>query len=202
MRRVRAYIGLGANLGDAAATLATAVGSLGELPGCMVRGVSRLYATTPVGVLDQPEFRNAVVALDVPAWRDPADRALDLLLQLKRLERAAGRTHSRRWGERQLDLDILVFGRARISVERPPAGRSIDAGVDPGEAGKLLVIPHPEAQRRLFVLAPLADLAPGLVPPGWAETVATARRRQAVVEGDHAARPIGAWDAAGRAWVA
>ena len=80
---VRAYIGLGANVGDATATLAAAIGALGELPGTRRRGVSRLYATEPVGVTDQPEFRNAVVALDVPAGPDPAQGALALLAALK-----------------------------------------------------------------------------------------------------------------------
>ena len=70
-RRVRAYVGLGANLGDAAATLAAGIHALAALPGARLAGVSRLYATAPVGVVDQPEFRNAVVALDVPAGPDP-----------------------------------------------------------------------------------------------------------------------------------
>jgi len=59
--RVRAYIGLGANIGDAADTLAAAIHALAALPGVRLAGVSRLYATAPVGVTDQPEFRNAVV---------------------------------------------------------------------------------------------------------------------------------------------
>jgi len=70
-RGVRAYVGLGANLGDAAATLAASIHALVALPGARLAGVSRLYATTPIGVTDQPEFRNAVVALDVPAGPDP-----------------------------------------------------------------------------------------------------------------------------------
>ena len=74
-RRTRAYIGLGANVGDAAGTLAAAIHALAALPGVRLRGVSRLYATAPVGVTDQPEFRNAVVALDVPAGPDPATGA-------------------------------------------------------------------------------------------------------------------------------
>ena len=122
-RRVRAYVGLGANVGDARATLTRAVLQLGALPGCRLRGVSRLYATDPVGVTDQPEFRNAVIALDVPAGPDPAMSALALLKQLKDLERESGRQPRERWGPRELDLDLLLFGRAEISVERPPEGR-------------------------------------------------------------------------------
>ena len=122
MRRVRAYVGLGANLGDASATLAAAARALAALPGVRVRGVSRLYATRPVGVEDQPDFRNAVVALDVPAGPDPATGALALLVALKRLERAFGRRERERWGPRELDLDLLIFGRARLSLERPPEG--------------------------------------------------------------------------------
>jgi 2-amino-4-hydroxy-6-hydroxymethyldihydropteridine diphosphokinase len=200
VRRVRAYIGLGANVGDAEATLADAVGALATLPGMRLHGVSRLYATDPVGVTDQPEFRNAAVALDVPAGSEAGTAATALLVALKDLERAAGRGTGRRWGPRELDLDLLVFGRARLAIDRPPDARSLDAESDPAKAAKLLVVPHPEARDRLFVLAPLADLAPGLAPPGWGETVATARRRRLALEGAGAVRPIGRWDGDARRW--
>jgi len=191
--RARAYIGLGANVGDAAGTLAAAVRALGALPGVRLRGVSRLYATEPVGVLDQPEFRNAVVALDVPAGPDPDTGACALLLALKELERAFGRQARERWGPREMDLDLLVFGRHRVDVERPEAGRS----ADPAKAALPLTVPHREARHRLFVLAPLSDLAPRLVPPGWGETVASAAARQRSLEGMEAARPIATWDGEG-----
>jgi 2-amino-4-hydroxy-6-hydroxymethyldihydropteridine diphosphokinase len=190
--RVRAYVGLGANVGDPGATLAAAVRALAALPGVRLRGVSRLYATEPVGVLDQPEFRNAVVALDVPAGSDPAAGASALLVALKGIERAFGRQPREHWGPREVDLDLLVFGRHRVRVERPPEGRS----EDPAKAALPLVVPHVEAQGRLFVLAPLADLAPGLVPPGWRETVATAAARRRRAEGEGAARPIATWSGA------
>ncbi len=193
MARVRAYIGLGANVGDAKATLAAAVRALAALPGVRLRGVSRLYATEPVGVTDQPVFHNAVVALDVPAGPDPATGASALLVALKGLERAFGRRERERWGPREVDLDLLVFGRHGVRMERPPAGRS----EDPAKALLPLVVPHAEAQHRLFVLAPMSDLAPGLVPPGWGETVATAAQRQWRVEGPDAARPIATWGAEG-----
>jgi 2-amino-4-hydroxy-6-hydroxymethyldihydropteridine diphosphokinase len=191
---VRAYIGLGANLGDATGTIAAGVRALAALPGVRLRGVSRLYATLPVGVTDQPEFRNAVVALEVPAGPDPAMGAIALLLALKGIERAFGRRERERWGPRELDLDLLVFGRHRIAVERPIEARSDDPA-KPTD----LVVPHRLAGERLFVLAPLADLAPRLVPPGWTETVATARARRERDEGPDAARPIARWGGAG--WV-
>lgn len=199
-RRTRAYIGLGANVGDPTATLTEAVAAIAELPSVRARAVSRLYATAPVGVTDQPEFRNAAVAIDAPAGPDPETGALALLTELKALERAFGRRRRRRWGPRELDLDLLVFGRSRIAVERPPAARSVDADRDPAKAAKLLEVPHPGAADRLFVLAPLADIAPRLAPPGWGATVETARRRREVAEGADAVRVVGTWDEHRRRW--
>ena len=196
LRRVRAYIGLGANLGDAATTIAHGIRALAVLPGVRPRAVSRLYVTIPVGVVDQPPFRNAAVALDVPAGPDPGTGATALLIALKQLERAFGRQERERWGPRELDLDLLVFGRARLAIDRPPAGLSLDRG----KADRLLVVPHPEAAERLFVLAPLADIAAGLVPPGWGETVASAARRRWATEPPNAVRPIATWDADRSAW--
>jgi 2-amino-4-hydroxy-6-hydroxymethyldihydropteridine diphosphokinase len=194
---VRAYVGLGSNLGAAEATLAAAIHALAALPDARLRGVSRLYATAPVGVIDQPEFRNAVVAVELRIGAPAATAevaATALLVALKEIERAFGRRERPRWGPREVDLDLLVFGRHRIRVERPPGARS----EDPAKATLPLVVPHPEARRRLFVLAPLAELAPRLVPPGWGETVATAAARQWVTEGPDAVRAIATWD--GDAW--
>jgi 2-amino-4-hydroxy-6-hydroxymethyldihydropteridine diphosphokinase len=196
MGRVRAYIGLGANLGDAAETLAAGVRAVAALPGARLRGVSRLYATEPVGVVDQPDFRNAVVALDVPGGPDPATGATALVIALKGIERAFGRRDRERWGPRELDLDLLVFGRARLAIERPPAAVPLSAPLEQGAAKRLLEVPHPSMADRLFVLAPVADLAPGLVPPGWHETVATARSRRAAIEGAGSVHPVGMWDPA------
>lgn len=188
-RRVRAYIGLGANVGDAPATLAAAVRALAALPDARLRRVSSLFATAPVGVTDQPDFHNAVVAVEVPAGPNAETGATALLAALKQIERAFGRRTRGRWGPRELDLDLLVFGRARVAVERPPGTEPSD----PAKTGLPLVVPHPEAQRRLFVLAPLAELAPGLVPPGWGERVATARDRELAAEGADAARAVARW---------
>jgi 2-amino-4-hydroxy-6-hydroxymethyldihydropteridine diphosphokinase len=199
-RRVRAYVGIGANLGDAQATMAAAVEALAAFPGIRLRGVSRLYATAPVGITDQPEFRNAAVALDAPAGPDEAAGALALLGRLKRLESDFGRKPRERWGPREIDLDLLVFGHARLAIDRTRDTRSVDAGIDAAKASKRLEVPHPRAAIRLFVLAPLADLAPGLVPPGWGLSVESARRRQAAIEGPDAVRPVADWDEAAGRW--
>ena len=190
-QRVRTYLGLGANLGDAPETLSLAVRALDALPGSRLMGVSRLYATRPVGRLDQPDFHNAVVALDVLLTSDAEGRALALLIALKALERSFGRQERARWGPRELDLDLLVFGRHRFRLERPEGGRS----VDPARAGvQWLEVPHPAAAERTFVLAPLADLVPGLVPPGWPMTVDTALARAREREGMDAVRAVAGWD--------
>ena len=195
---VRAVIGLGANVGDAAATIGDAIRALDQLPGARVAAVSRLYATQPVGVTDQPEFRNAVALVDVPADPDPERGALALLVALKGLERSFGRRARRRWGPREIDLDLLAYGPHAIATDRPPEGQSLDF---PIKGAKLLVVPHPAAGGRLFVLAPWADVAPDDLPPGWPETVAKTRDRRLQVEGAGAVRPVAAWDETKKGWA-
>jgi 2-amino-4-hydroxy-6-hydroxymethyldihydropteridine diphosphokinase len=175
-RHVRAYVGIGANVGDPRDSLSKAVRALTALPGVSLRGVSRLYSTKPVGGVEQADFLNAAVALDVPLGPDPETGALALLAALKLLEQSIGRIARERWGPREVDLDLLLFGSRIVNVERPD--------------GRWLLVPHPEAHKRLFVLAPLSDLAPGLRPPGWHETVSTARRRQEQIEGADAVAVI------------
>ena len=163
-------------------------------PACGMRGVSRLYATDPVGVLDQPEFRNAVVALDVPAGPDPADRRLG----------AAGRAQGAGAGVRppaaasagvraRWTSTCSCSGGTGWSVERPRPGGS----ADPAKASLPLVVPHVEARNRLFVLAPLSDLAPALRPAGLGRDRGDGGGPAARLEGAAAARPIGVWDGAG-----
>lgn len=197
-RTVRTYIGLGANVGHARATLVRAVRALATLPGVRLAGVSPLYVTRPVGVADQPDFHNAVVALDVPATLDPETGAIALLIALKAIESAFGRQERGRWGPREVDLDLLILGRHRVHVERPRLARSVDRGPD---GPQWLDVPHTSAQERLFVLAPLADLAPWLVPPGWPATVTTLRDRRADVEGPDAIRRAGEWRGPDEGWA-
>jgi 2-amino-4-hydroxy-6-hydroxymethyldihydropteridine diphosphokinase len=193
----RAFIGLGANVGRPRAQLEQAVAALAALPGAHLDGVSRLYRSAPVGPVAQGDFLNAAAALRVPGHPGAAEAAMALLVALKGLERTIGRVERERWGPREIDLDLLLFGAHRLSLERDPDARSSD----PARAGQQwLQVPHPSAAERLFVLAPLADLAPQLEPPGWGMSVATARGRAEAVEGSGAVAVVGEWDAAGGRW--
>src|SRR5215204_894261 len=138
----RAYVGLGANLGEREAALRAALAALDALEGIDVVAVSRFRETDPVEYLDQPRFLNGAAALDTTlAPRE----LLDALLEV---ERSLGRTRDGpRFGPRTIDLDLLLYG-----------DESLD---EPG-----LTVPHPRLHRRAFVLEPLAELDPGLVVPG------------------------------------
>ena len=196
-RRVRAYIGLGANVGDARRTLTDAVAALAALPGARLRGVSRLYLTKPVGVTDQPDFLNAVVALDVPLGPDPATGATNLLVALKGLERdvrppeapALGPARAR---PRPAALRPPPAGHRTAAGRRPAVrgdrsgrGRAPPRGAPPGDRGPPV---RPRAPRR----SRTPPRAAGLVRN---RSLGGARRRRAV-EGRDAARPIGAWSEA------
>ena len=142
---VTAYVALGANLGDAVAALQRAVGALNRLPLTQVRQASSLYKTAPLDTdsgSDAPapgnDYFNAVVALQT-GLSAPA-----LLDWLQQLEMQAGRERPYRNAPRTLDLDLLLYGSARIESER-------------------LTLPHPRMRQRAFVLVPLAEIAPGLV---------------------------------------
>ena len=130
---MRAFLGLGSNLGDREALLHRAVGSLDD-----VVAVSPFYETEPVGGPEQGAFLNCVVELDTE--RSPRE----LLDECRRLEAEADRVRVERWGPRTLDVDVLVVGVLTVD----------DAD---------LVVPHPRMWQRRFVLAPLRDLAPDLV---------------------------------------
>ena len=198
-RRVDAWIGLGANVGAPRVSLERAVAALSALPGVRLAGVSPLYRTQAVGPVEQSDFLNAVTRLSIPMGAAPEAAAMDLLVALKRLERSLGRIERQRWGPREIDLDLLLFGNHALRVERDADARSDDPGRDGGP--QWLEIPHPAARQRLFVLAPLADLAPALEPPGWGETVVQARDRERQTAGPEAARLVGTWDASRGAWT-
>jgi 2-amino-4-hydroxy-6-hydroxymethyldihydropteridine diphosphokinase len=130
---VRAFLGLGSNLGDREALLRQAVASLPD-----VVAVSPLYETDPVGGPEQDAFLNLVVELDTRL------SPRELLSRCQQLEADARRLRFERWGPRTLDVDVLLVGD--LSVDEPD-----------------LVVPHPRMWQRRFVLAPLRDLAPELV---------------------------------------
>jgi 2-amino-4-hydroxy-6-hydroxymethyldihydropteridine diphosphokinase len=138
------YLALGTNLGDRLANLHAAIHALP--PAAQPLSASPVYETPPWGYLDQPAFLNQVIQADTDL------PPLDLLDLLKRLEVRLGRQPGLRYGPRIIDLDILLYDDLQLET---PA----------------LTIPHPRLAERAFVLAPLADLAPGLCPPGMSKSV-------------------------------
>ncbi len=148
----RAYVALGANLGDRAGALARAVDALAATPGVRVAAVSRTWETAPVGP-PQPAYLNAAAALDTTL------DAFALLARLHAIEREAGRTRGEERNlPRTLDLDLLLFGGLVIKAPE-------------------LVVPHPRLHERAFVLEPLAEIAPGEVHPVIGETIAALAER-------------------------
>lgn len=132
------YIALGSNLDNPLEQLKQAVSSLQKLGEDLV--VSPFYGSKPLGPQDQPDYVNAVVEIrtDLPPCK--------LLDELQRIENEQGRVRLRRWGERTLDLDILLYGDEQIETER-------------------LTIPHYDMHNREFVIVPLYDLNPDLILP-------------------------------------
>jgi 2-amino-4-hydroxy-6-hydroxymethyldihydropteridine diphosphokinase len=144
---VIAFIGIGSNMGDAAARCREAMDRLGRIKGSALLSRSSLYRTEPVGFKDQDWFVNAVVELRTGL------SARDLLNLLKAVERDMGRKEDEvRWGPRVIDLDILLMGQDVIAEED-------------------LVVPHPELHKRRFALQPLAELAPYAIHPAFGISV-------------------------------
>jgi 2-amino-4-hydroxy-6-hydroxymethyldihydropteridine diphosphokinase len=140
---VKAYIGIGANLGDREGAIASAVDLLRAEEGLEVLAVSALRETDPVGYVDQPRFLNGAVAVETSLT------ARELLGRLLEIERRLGRVRGEglRFGPRTIDLDLLLYGDETID--------------EPG-----LQVPHPRLTERRFALEPLAELAPELEIPG------------------------------------
>lgn len=149
---LRVHLGIGSNLGDRWARLAGAVEALGGIGDDVV--VSPVYETAPVGGPDgQGPYLNCVVRLTVAAAPH------EVLERARELESAAGRTREVRWGPRTLDVDVLLLD------ERQASGAWVPLEVDTAD----LVVPHPRLAERAFVLAPLEDVSPEVVEPGWRE---------------------------------
>lgn len=131
---VTAFVGLGANLGDAGAALRQALAALGAVPGLRLVRSSRFHRSAPIDA-GGPDYVNAVAQVETTLT------APELLRALQSLEDAAGRERPYRNAPRTLDLDLLLYGEARIDSAR-------------------LTVPHPRMRERAFVLLPLAELAP------------------------------------------
>jgi 2-amino-4-hydroxy-6-hydroxymethyldihydropteridine diphosphokinase len=196
MRELVLHLGIGANLDDPVATLAEAVVALAHIPGWNLEQVSPLYRTTPVGLIDQPEFFNAALQMRATLPDEPAAAAVEVLVRVKELERLFGRVPTVRFGPRRLDIDIIAMENLAVVHPRPHGTEP-----DGADADRPLVVPHPSATERLFVLAPLADISPTLKAPGWSGTARELRDVQRRVEGDAAALCVGAWDSTALRWV-
>lgn len=138
------YLALGSNIGDSAGHIEQAIGLLKEVLSDLRQ--APVYVSKAVGYTDQPDFLNTAVCgktdLEPPV----------LLDRLKRIEQEVGRSAGFRWGPREIDIDIILYG-----------GRVLDS--------RQLVIPHPEFRKRDFVLEPLNDLDPSLVDPVSGQTI-------------------------------
>ena len=140
------YIGFGSNIGDRLAHIRNAIHALAEAEGITLQKISSIYETDPIGYETQAQFLNGVAAIQTSL------PPLSLLHTLKDIETAIGRKHRTRWGPREIDLDILIYGDLCLQTEK-------------------LVIPHPEMHLRRFVLAPLAEISLDFVHPVLKETI-------------------------------
>jgi 2-amino-4-hydroxy-6-hydroxymethyldihydropteridine diphosphokinase len=140
--KLRAVVGLGANLGDRLSAMRSAVHELGQV--ARVDKTSRAYATAPVGGIAQPEFMNAAALV---IFRGEAVQLLDELLAI---EKKLGRVRKERWGPRTIDLDILWIDGLVVETPR-------------------LVVPHPSLRERAFALVPMLELVPDAVDPHTGE---------------------------------
>ena len=141
MASTAVFVGLGSNLDDPRAQVAAGVRELARLPCTDLEACSSLYRSEPMGPQDQPDYVNAVARLRTELSPQV------LLDELQAIERRHGRQRVRHWGPRTLDLDILLYGRRRIT-------------------GARLRVPHPGIATRSFVLYPLAEIDEGLEIPG------------------------------------
>ncbi|MFR9181078.1 MAG: 2-amino-4-hydroxy-6-hydroxymethyldihydropteridine diphosphokinase [Dorea sp.] len=140
------YIALGSNIGDSETYLNEAVEKIGQIPTCTVEKVSSYLVTEPYGVTDQPDFLNACLKMRTLLYPE------ELLKELNRIEKEAGRKRIIHWGPRTLDLDILLYDDIVLEEDD-------------------LCIPHVEMHKRSFVLEPLAEIAPYKRHPVYGKTV-------------------------------
>lgn len=140
MKNSEVFLGMGSNLGDRLANLNTALDLLASTPDVCITDVSSIYATSPVGLIDQPDFYNAVSCVRTNLEPD------GILALCMEIETFLGRQRTIYWGPRTLDLDILLIMGIEVHTD-------------------YLTVPHPRLMERAFVLAPLAQIAPNVVLP-------------------------------------
>lgn len=140
MKTYRVFLGLGSNVGERGKFLNRAVVEMKRLPDTKVVWASSVYETDPVGRTDQPKFLNAAVEIETQFAPDK------LYVEVKAIEQRNGRTVGERWGPREIDIDILVYDGLVFQNEQ-------------------VTVPHPEMEKRKFVLVPLKEIAPDLVHP-------------------------------------
>jgi 2-amino-4-hydroxy-6-hydroxymethyldihydropteridine diphosphokinase len=141
------FLGLGSNVGDRLLHLTHAICAIDELEYTFIEQCSAVYETEPVGEIDQDTFLNMVVAVSTGMDVD------ELYASIKRIEHHNGRQYRKKWGPREIDIDILLFNDLQVQSE-------------------LLTIPHREMTQRKFVLEPLHEIAPGIMIPGIRKSVA------------------------------
>jgi 2-amino-4-hydroxy-6-hydroxymethyldihydropteridine diphosphokinase len=146
------YLGLGSNVGDRVGAVLKAIELIAAGEGTEVRRLSALYLTRPWGHEDQADFVNAVA--EVETRLEP----VELLARAKDIERQMGRVERFRWGPREIDIDILLYGDEVLEVDG-------------------LSVPHPGIEERAFVLVPLLELDPGLVHPETGRRLSESLRR-------------------------
>lgn len=142
----KAAIAIGSNLGDRAGHVEFARKELATLPGTKLEVFSSVHETEPVGPAGQGKFLNAAAVLETSL------EPVELLGHLRRIEQLAGRQRRERWGPRTLDLDLLLYDERVVETEQ-------------------LTVPHPRMHERIFVLEPLAKIAPDMVHPVMGQTV-------------------------------
>ena len=152
----RAFVGLGSNIGDRLGNLRSALRMLSEIPEVRVVTVSSIYETDPVGPEDQPDFLNAVIEIDTTF------DVRQLFDVVKHIETEAGRKPTYKWGPREIDLDLLLYGDHTVDDED-------------------LEIPHPRMTERAFVVVPLAEIAPDLAAHHLAALDTTGVRRVGIL---------------------
>ena len=144
----KVYIGRGSNKGDRKEFLQNAVSEIEKDSGMFILNISSIYETKPYGVEDQPNYLNAVMLIETDY------SLLEIYHKVKKIEKIVGRIESKRWGPREIDLDIILYDSMIYRDE-------------------LIEIPHKEYSKRDFVLVPMLEISPDLIDPITKESICT-----------------------------